>query len=44
MSLGAMGVIMAVSITALGGTSMYPWMFLGVLVVAGTVYIRTVSS
>ena len=31
MSLGAM----AVAITALGGTSMYPWMFLGALVVAG---------
>lgn len=34
MSLGAM----AVSITALGGTSIYPWVFLGVLVVAGLIY------
>ena len=34
MSLGTM----AVSITALGGTSIYPWVFLGVLVVAGLIY------
>ena len=33
-SLGAM----AVSITALGGASIYPWVFLGVLVVAGLIY------
>ena len=44
MSLGAMGGIMAVTITTLGGTSMYSWMFLGFLVVAGTAYIRIVSS
>ena len=34
MSLGAM----AVAITALGGTSMYPWLFLGGLVMAGLIY------
>ena len=29
---------MAVAIAAFGGTSMYPWMFLGGLVVAGLIY------
>ena len=37
-SLGAIFGVIAVAITALGGTTMYPWIFLGFLVMAGLIY------
>ena len=38
MALSAMGAVMAVAITALGGTSIYPWIFLGTVLVTGVAY------
>ena len=38
MAVSAMAAVMAVAITALGGTSIYPWIFLGTVLVTGVAY------